>query len=205
MTSHSRYHDLMIFGLRSLFEHKIVGHPCDDLSGSSQAEYGRSSPLCVSFAMCRVMIAYSGSMESAKAMKRFVQLRLWPDVRLKIETFNSTESQGDRLVRRRRVLSSTWLRGGLPDEPGRGENAVLVAGTTYCMGRPCRGVGGRQSMTNCDGVLPTRLSICDAGAIDHVHHRCDGRYDARHLRRYAACYRRGLRAIRTPSAPGRGT
>ena len=30
-----------------------------------------------------VLIAYSGSMESAKAMKRFAQLRLWPDANLR--------------------------------------------------------------------------------------------------------------------------
>jgi hypothetical protein len=35
----------------------------------------------------KVLIAYSGSMASAKTMKRFVQLRLWPDVQLKIVTF----------------------------------------------------------------------------------------------------------------------
>ena len=46
----------------------------------------------------RVLIAYSGTMESAKAMKRFVQLRLWPDARLKIVTFNPSDSEADRLV-----------------------------------------------------------------------------------------------------------
>lgn len=37
-------------------------------------------------------------MESAKAMKRFVQLRLWPDARLKIMTFNPSDNEADRLV-----------------------------------------------------------------------------------------------------------
>jgi hypothetical protein len=47
----------------------------------------------------RVMIAYSGSMESATAMKRFVQMRLWPDVELKIVTFHPSEDKAFELLR----------------------------------------------------------------------------------------------------------
>ena len=47
----------------------------------------------------RVMIAYSGSMESAKAMKRFIQLRLWPGAELKIATFHQTDSKADEILR----------------------------------------------------------------------------------------------------------
>ncbi len=46
----------------------------------------------------KVLIAYSGSMESAKTMKRFVQLRLWPDVKLKIVTFQSSEERAHQLL-----------------------------------------------------------------------------------------------------------
>jgi hypothetical protein len=45
------------------------------------------------------MIAYSGSMESATAMKRFVQMRLWPDVELKIVTFHPSEDKAFELLR----------------------------------------------------------------------------------------------------------
>jgi nucleotide-binding universal stress UspA family protein len=37
-------------------------------------------------------------MESAKTMKRFVQLRLWTDVKLKIVTFHSSEEKAMQLL-----------------------------------------------------------------------------------------------------------
>jgi magnesium-transporting ATPase (P-type) len=46
----------------------------------------------------RVMIAYDGSMESAQAMKRFVQMRLWPNCHLKIMTFHPSEDQAGALL-----------------------------------------------------------------------------------------------------------
>ena len=46
----------------------------------------------------KVLIAYSGSMASAKTMKRFVQMRLWPDVKLKIVTFQSSEDKAQQLL-----------------------------------------------------------------------------------------------------------
>jgi nucleotide-binding universal stress UspA family protein len=39
----------------------------------------------------RVLVAYSGSMESAKTMRQFVQLRAWPDVKLQIVTFDRSD------------------------------------------------------------------------------------------------------------------
>jgi nucleotide-binding universal stress UspA family protein len=44
-------------------------------------------------------IAYSGSMESAKAMKRFAQMRLWPGVELKLMTFHPSGDQAYELLR----------------------------------------------------------------------------------------------------------
>ena len=46
----------------------------------------------------KVLIAYSGSMESAKAMKRFVQLRLWPEVQLRVVTFEDGRPDARRLI-----------------------------------------------------------------------------------------------------------
>jgi nucleotide-binding universal stress UspA family protein len=48
--------------------------------------------------MKKVLIAYSGSMESAKAMKRFVQMRLWPEAKLRIVTFAQEANQAEQLV-----------------------------------------------------------------------------------------------------------
>lgn len=88
MTEQARYHDLMVFGLRSLFEFDLVPDPHDTLVRLVQA--GVRPLLAVSrgfFPVSKVLIAYSGSMESAKTMKHFVQMRLWPDCRVRIVSF----------------------------------------------------------------------------------------------------------------------
>ena len=96
----ARYHDLMIFGLRSLFEFDLVPDPHNALVRLVQA--GVRPLLAVSkgfYPVKKVLIAYSGSMESAKAMKRFVQMRLWPDAKLRIVTFEHAAEKAEQLVR----------------------------------------------------------------------------------------------------------
>lgn len=100
MLSHSRYHDLTIFGLRSVFEYYF-----EDEDSSQVLERlirgGVRPIIAVSKSyrpIRRVLIAYSGSVESAKAMRRFVQLKLWPDVRLKIVTFGDCREEPARLL-----------------------------------------------------------------------------------------------------------
>ena len=41
----------------------------------------------------RVLVAYSGSMESAKALKRFIQSRIWPGITLKIVCFARDDAE----------------------------------------------------------------------------------------------------------------
>jgi len=100
MVSLARYHDLMIFGLKSIFEYDITfEEPKDALARLISA--GVRPIIAVSDTVRpirRVLIAYSGSMESAKAMKRFVQLRLWPDAKLKIVTFKKSEDKARQLL-----------------------------------------------------------------------------------------------------------
>lgn len=95
----ARYHDLMIFGLRSLFEYDLVPDPHNALVQLVQA--GVRPLIAVSkgfYPVRKVLIAYSGSMESAKAMKRFVQMRLWPDATLRIVTFEHQADKAEQLV-----------------------------------------------------------------------------------------------------------
>ncbi len=99
MIDEARYHDLMVFGLRSLFEFDLVPDPHDSLVRLVQA--GVRPLLAVSegfYAVKKVLIAYSGSMESAKTMKHFVQTRLWPDVEIRIVTFEDDGRDAKRLV-----------------------------------------------------------------------------------------------------------
>ena len=100
MISLARYHDLMIFGLRSIFEYDIsFEEPKDTLARLISAGVRPIVAVSDKFRpIQKVLIAYSGSMESAKTMKRFVQLRLWPDAKLKIVTFQGSEDKAHKLL-----------------------------------------------------------------------------------------------------------
>ena len=97
MASYARYHDLVIFGLRSLFDYGIVDEPRDALVRLiSQGVRPILAAASEYREIKRVLIAYSGSVESAGAMKRFVQLRLWGDVPLQIVCCEKDRGEGKR-------------------------------------------------------------------------------------------------------------
>jgi len=100
MISLARYHDIMIFGLRSIFEYDIAFEdPHNTLARLIAAGVRPIIAVSDKFRpIDKVMIAYSGSMESAKTMKRFVQLRLWPGAKLKIVNFQKSEEKARQLL-----------------------------------------------------------------------------------------------------------
>lgn len=105
MSSLARYHDLMLFGLRSIFEYNVsivdlsIEEPKDTLARLIAAGVRPIVAVSDTFRpIQKVLIAYSGSMESAKTMKRFVQMRLWPDAKLKIVTFQGSEEKARQLL-----------------------------------------------------------------------------------------------------------
>lgn len=75
-----RYADLTIADLQGLFSYDVLRRPDDLLIDLIR---GGVRPMLAVAAeprpIRRVLIAYNGSMESAKAMKRFVGMQLWPD------------------------------------------------------------------------------------------------------------------------------
>ena len=94
-----RYHDFTVAGLRGLFEYGIFHNP-DDVLIQLIAK-GVRPILAVARdyrPIRRVLVAYSGSMESAKALKQFVQLRLWPEITLKIVSFDREHDNADSLL-----------------------------------------------------------------------------------------------------------
>jgi nucleotide-binding universal stress UspA family protein len=99
LISAARYHDLMVFGLRSLFKHDVVPDPHESLVRLVVA--GVRPILAITphdAPVRRVLIAYSGSMESAKTMKRFVVSRLWDDVTVRIVTFDRRAHEARQLL-----------------------------------------------------------------------------------------------------------
>ena len=99
MISHARYHDLIIFGLKSLFDYGITQEPKDALI--RLVSQGVRPILAVSTQYRKVhkaLVAYSGSMESAKAMRRFIQMRLWPDVQIEVVHFSADAAKSNELL-----------------------------------------------------------------------------------------------------------
>ncbi len=103
LISESRYHDLVICGLRGIFESGLVGTSAVE-SGEILAKLVGSGvrPLIAVGPQFRkvqrVMIAYSGSVESAKTMRQFIQLRPWREIQLRICVFNHTPERAARLL-----------------------------------------------------------------------------------------------------------
>ncbi|MHC4108035.1 MAG: universal stress protein [Planctomycetota bacterium] len=89
-----RYHDLTVAGLRGLFEYGVVHNP-DDLLVRLISK-GVRPILAVAMKhrpIRRVLAAYDGSMESAKALKRYVQTALWPQITLRIVCFDHSPDE----------------------------------------------------------------------------------------------------------------
>lgn len=94
-----RYHDLTIIGLRGLFEYGVVHNPDDHVI--RLIHRGVSPIIAVSSEyreVNRVLIAYNGSHEAAMAMKRFAQLRPWPDAEVKVVCFGFDEEAATPLL-----------------------------------------------------------------------------------------------------------
>ena len=99
MISHSRYNDLTIFGLRSLFDYGFTPEPRDALI--RLVSQGVRPIIAVSpeyREIHKVLVAYNGSMESAKAMRRYVQLRPWVDASLRIVYFGDEDGKALELM-----------------------------------------------------------------------------------------------------------
>ncbi len=103
LRQHARYQDLMVFGLRSMFEYDVFAgddvDPATVLNGLAKA--GVSPILAVSEKYRRIrraLVAYDGSMPAAQAMKQFVRLRLWPDIAIQILAADGQDKESQQLL-----------------------------------------------------------------------------------------------------------
>jgi nucleotide-binding universal stress UspA family protein len=99
VVSLARYHDLFICGLRGLFDYGIDTDP--EASLIRLIRHGVHPTLAVSRSherIERVLIAYSGSVDSARALKTYVQSGLWPDADICIACFDRKEARRERLA-----------------------------------------------------------------------------------------------------------
>ena len=103
MVDYARYHDLSVFGLRSMFEYDILGDsdvkPAEMLSRMVIGGVRPTVAVTERFrSIRRVLIAYGGSMRAAEAMKQFVRLAPWPGASLRILACGGDMSDADRLL-----------------------------------------------------------------------------------------------------------
>jgi nucleotide-binding universal stress UspA family protein len=96
--SHARFHDLMILGREeTLFEHGVIAEPADELA--RLVREGVRPILIVPHEPkeCRrAVLAYNGSMGSAKTIRQFIQLRPWPDLEMRLVYFGSSADDAQR-------------------------------------------------------------------------------------------------------------
>lgn len=95
----SRYQDITFAGRTTLFEHGVIQEPPTALIQLIEAGVRPLVTVPATYRPIRnVLIAYSGSMGSAKTMRRFIGLRGWTDVRIQIVTFDRSESEAQELL-----------------------------------------------------------------------------------------------------------
>jgi len=134
MLAYSRYHDVTVFGLRSVFEYCF--EDCDSCSLLARLVEGGVRPiLAVSEQhrpIRRVLVAYSGSVESANTFREFLQLGPWPDLTLRLVTFGDRDEGGEKLLADAAVYFRGW---GMQPEtehvPGSAKDQLLPYAETW--------------------------------------------------------------------------
>ncbi len=100
LVSAARYHDVTVLGVRGLFEWDYgAADPGKALAQLIAA--GVRPVLGVGLAprpVRRVMVAYSGSLESARALQGFLQGGAWPDAEVRVVSFQDEVARALRLA-----------------------------------------------------------------------------------------------------------
>jgi nucleotide-binding universal stress UspA family protein len=103
MIEYARYHDLAVFGLRSMFEYNVLyGSDVEPATFLRQLIEGGVRPLIATSSQLRpirrVLMAYSGSVQSAESMQQFMHSQLWPDAILRIVVCGHPQDQAERML-----------------------------------------------------------------------------------------------------------
>lgn len=99
LTSLWRYHDLTLIGLRGLFEYGVVHNPDDQII--KMIARGVRPIFAVAQEhreIRRLLIAYNGSVESARAIHLLLHLAPFPEVQPRIVTFDMPENRAMPLL-----------------------------------------------------------------------------------------------------------
>lgn len=104
LTGAARYHDLIVVGLRAMFEYGVVGERHEEPTAALLRLIGDGVRPILAVPeqyqpVQRVLIPYSGSMESAKTIKHFMRLRLWNGSQMRLVTFAGAHEDPQQLLR----------------------------------------------------------------------------------------------------------
>ncbi|TWT37532.1 Universal stress protein family protein [Posidoniimonas corsicana] len=98
----SRYHDLAVMGLRAAFDYGVEAASLDAVKLVDRLITGGVRPIVAvpsePFTVKRALVAYSGSMESARTLRHFLNLDLWPDVETRLVTFGRDNDEHRQLL-----------------------------------------------------------------------------------------------------------
>lgn len=122
-----RYHDMCVFGLRGLFEHDVVPEPRDALE--RLVSQGVRPILAVAEhhrPIRRVLVAYSGSLESAKTFKHFVHSGLYADAPVRIVHFGDDAQAAGRRLDKAAAFFTAHGRAVETDHAGGGADRDLL-------------------------------------------------------------------------------
>lgn len=97
----ARYHDLAVVGLHRLFEHGVVEDPIDEVERLVSGGVRPLLAVAPEFhPIRRVLIAYSGSAESARTIRQFAQLHhMWDDLTAHVVHFGREIGSSEQMLR----------------------------------------------------------------------------------------------------------
>ena len=99
LAAHWRYNDLCLLGLRGWFDYGIMPDPHGVLIRLTKGGIRPILAVAETYRQVRTaVIAYNGSKEAASAMKRFVRLRIWPDMTLHILCLDPSKEKAAGLL-----------------------------------------------------------------------------------------------------------
>lgn len=101
LIEHAKFQDLMVFGLQGVFDYGLVTDrdekPIDLLIRFIQAGVRPILAVHANYRKIeRVLIAYSGSVESARTVKQFIRLQPPPEATIRVVTFSTDDEEGAR-------------------------------------------------------------------------------------------------------------
>lgn len=104
MVKYSRYHDLNIFGLRSMFEHDVLGTASSDparvlrdlIAGGVYPILAVSNKYRT---INRVLVAYSGSVACAHSLREFLMMGLWSNVTMRVLVCQKPAEEAEQLLK----------------------------------------------------------------------------------------------------------